>query len=213
MVNSLDYYFYRFIGKLTAFLQFQEFNFRNPPVEYSTSVARCSRPPWKQKSAVPSPRLYLYVLHSLLMGHPSHQEHILLALISHNCRQFDRWDRTVNWRLPSTCRHHWRKQFFFMAGDHFFMKKNGVWLKKMTPFTKKMELFSIYCSTELSSSSTSSTPCMVFLRTPCIHPVMIHIWSHEKNRLQKRLFDKDSITTYIILGGQVTPSTLVTHTY
>jgi hypothetical protein len=72
-----NYYFYRFIGKLTNFLQFQEFSLSNPPVDYSNSSTRCSRPPWKQKSAVPSRRLQVYVLHSILMGHPSLQEHIL----------------------------------------------------------------------------------------------------------------------------------------
>jgi hypothetical protein len=35
----------------------------------------------------------------------------------------------------------------------------------------------------------------LFLRFLCIHPVMLHICSPEKNRLQKRLLDKDSITT------------------
>jgi hypothetical protein len=33
IVNSLDYYSYRLIGKLTAFLQVQEFSLRNPPVD------------------------------------------------------------------------------------------------------------------------------------------------------------------------------------
>jgi hypothetical protein len=46
-------------------------------VDYSTSSVRCSRSPWKQKSAVPSPRLHLYVLHSILMGRLSLQEQIL----------------------------------------------------------------------------------------------------------------------------------------
>ncbi len=63
IVNSLDYYSYRFIGKLTAFLQLQESILRNPPVDYSTSAERRSRPPWKTKSVVPSTRLKLYVLH------------------------------------------------------------------------------------------------------------------------------------------------------
>jgi hypothetical protein len=44
IVNSLDSYSYRLIGKLTAFLQLQEFSLRNPPVDYSTSDARRSRP-------------------------------------------------------------------------------------------------------------------------------------------------------------------------
>jgi hypothetical protein len=40
IVNSLDCYSYRLIGKLTAFLQLREFSLRNPTVDYSTSVAR-----------------------------------------------------------------------------------------------------------------------------------------------------------------------------
>jgi hypothetical protein len=43
MVNSLDCYSDRLIGKLTVFLQLQEFNYRNPTVDYSTSSGRCSR--------------------------------------------------------------------------------------------------------------------------------------------------------------------------
>jgi hypothetical protein len=42
MVNLSDFYSYRIIGKLTAFLQFQEFSLRNLPVASSTSVARRS---------------------------------------------------------------------------------------------------------------------------------------------------------------------------
>jgi hypothetical protein len=42
IVNSSDFYSYRFIGKLTAFLQFQEFSLRNLTVTSSTSVARFS---------------------------------------------------------------------------------------------------------------------------------------------------------------------------
>jgi hypothetical protein len=42
IVNSLDSYSYRLIGKLTAFLQLQEFSLRNPPVDFSTSSARRS---------------------------------------------------------------------------------------------------------------------------------------------------------------------------
>jgi hypothetical protein len=45
IVNSLDCYSYRLIGKLTAFLQLQEFSLRNPTVDHSTSAARRSRPP------------------------------------------------------------------------------------------------------------------------------------------------------------------------
>jgi hypothetical protein len=42
IVNSLDYYSYRLIGKLTVFLQIQEFSLRNPPVDLSISAEwRC----------------------------------------------------------------------------------------------------------------------------------------------------------------------------
>jgi hypothetical protein len=37
IVNLLDFYSYRLIGKLTAFLQLQEFNQRNLPVDSSLS--------------------------------------------------------------------------------------------------------------------------------------------------------------------------------
>jgi hypothetical protein len=39
IVNSLDCYSYKLIGKMTAFLQFQEFSLRNPLVDFSTSAA------------------------------------------------------------------------------------------------------------------------------------------------------------------------------
>jgi hypothetical protein len=42
IVNLSDFYSYRIIGKLTAFLQFQEFSQRNLPVASSTSAARLS---------------------------------------------------------------------------------------------------------------------------------------------------------------------------
>jgi hypothetical protein len=42
LVNLWDFYSYRFIGKLTAFLQFHEFSFRNKTVDFSTSTTRCS---------------------------------------------------------------------------------------------------------------------------------------------------------------------------
>ncbi len=40
IVNSCDFYSYRLIGKLTAFLQIQEFRLRNTTVDTSTSTAR-----------------------------------------------------------------------------------------------------------------------------------------------------------------------------
>jgi hypothetical protein len=39
IVNLSDFYSYRFIGKLTTFLQLQEFSFRNQPVEDSSTFA------------------------------------------------------------------------------------------------------------------------------------------------------------------------------
>jgi hypothetical protein len=51
IVNSLDFYSYRLIGKLTAFLQFQEFSQRNLPVVSSTSAARSSHSTSKAKLA------------------------------------------------------------------------------------------------------------------------------------------------------------------
>jgi hypothetical protein len=41
-VNLCAFYFYKLIGKLTAFLQLQEFSLRNLPVDSSTSAARRS---------------------------------------------------------------------------------------------------------------------------------------------------------------------------
>jgi hypothetical protein len=41
-VNLSDFYSYRLIGKLTAFLQLQEFSLRNQIVDFSTSAARRS---------------------------------------------------------------------------------------------------------------------------------------------------------------------------
>ena len=50
IVKSLDYYSYRLIGKLTAFLNLQEFNFLNLTVECSTIGERCSLRIFRQKS-------------------------------------------------------------------------------------------------------------------------------------------------------------------
>ena len=41
-VNLWVFYFYRIIGKLTAFLQLQDFNLRNITVVSSTTVTWCS---------------------------------------------------------------------------------------------------------------------------------------------------------------------------
>jgi hypothetical protein len=42
IVNLLDCYSYRLIGKLTVFLRLQEFNFHKPTVDFSTSSAPSS---------------------------------------------------------------------------------------------------------------------------------------------------------------------------
>ena len=42
IVNLSEFYSYRLIGKLTAFLQLQEFRLRNLHVDSSTTTARCS---------------------------------------------------------------------------------------------------------------------------------------------------------------------------
>jgi hypothetical protein len=43
-VNLCDFYFYKLIGKLTVFLQLQEFNLRIQTVDFSTTSARRSPP-------------------------------------------------------------------------------------------------------------------------------------------------------------------------
>jgi len=62
IVNLLDFYSYRLIRKLTAFLQLQEFSKRNLPVASSTSAARLSLPSSREKLAWLSLRQQLYVL-------------------------------------------------------------------------------------------------------------------------------------------------------
>ena len=63
IVNLSDFYFYRLIGKLTAFLHLQEFNLRNQPVEDSSTFAeRRSSRSFNQNVEIYSLRLQLYVL-------------------------------------------------------------------------------------------------------------------------------------------------------
>jgi hypothetical protein len=62
IVNLSDFYSYRFIGKLTSFLQLQEFSFRKPTVVSSTSTARLSLNNARAKLAWLSLRQQLYVL-------------------------------------------------------------------------------------------------------------------------------------------------------
>ena len=62
----------KLIGKLTSFLQLQEFSLRNPtPVTSSTSAAPHSPHSSNRTWTAPSPRSYLYVLTLTLMGHLS----------------------------------------------------------------------------------------------------------------------------------------------
>ena len=68
---------------------------------------------------------------------------------SYDYRQFVRWGRTVNWRLSSTWRHHWRKQFFLNGGSPFF--DNFF-------FNTKNDVVHVCVSSALTSSSTLSDP-------------------------------------------------------
>jgi hypothetical protein len=62
IVNLYDFYSYRLIGKLTAFLHLQEFSQRNLPVASSTSVVRLSHSSSREKLAWLSLRQQPYVL-------------------------------------------------------------------------------------------------------------------------------------------------------
>jgi hypothetical protein len=62
IVNLSDFYSYRLIEKLTAFLQLQEFSQRNPTVASSTSAARLSFSSSKAKLAWLLLRQQPYVL-------------------------------------------------------------------------------------------------------------------------------------------------------
>ena len=57
IVKLCDFYFYKLIGKLTAFLQLQEFSLRNLPVPSSTTAARRSPPSVSPRLAIFSLRL------------------------------------------------------------------------------------------------------------------------------------------------------------
>jgi hypothetical protein len=61
-VNLSDFYSYRLIGNLTAFLQLQEFSLCKPTVTSSTSAARLSLHNSKAGLAWLSLRMQLYVL-------------------------------------------------------------------------------------------------------------------------------------------------------
>jgi hypothetical protein len=77
IVNLLDFYPYRLIGKLPAVLQLQKFSSRNLTVDTSTSAARDSPHCLNRVWATFSPGLQLYVLTLTLMGRLSHLSHIL----------------------------------------------------------------------------------------------------------------------------------------
>jgi hypothetical protein len=62
IVNLSDFYSCRLIGKLTTFLQLQEFSLRKPTVASSTSAARLSHSSSREKLAWLSLRQQLYVL-------------------------------------------------------------------------------------------------------------------------------------------------------
>ena len=64
-VNLSDFYSYRLIGKLTVFLQLQEFSLRKPTVDCSTSAARHTLLSSNQNVETFSLRLQLYVFRDL----------------------------------------------------------------------------------------------------------------------------------------------------
>jgi hypothetical protein len=83
IANLSDFYSYRLIGKLTAFLQLQEFCQRNQTVDSSTTAARLSMPSSKAKLVWLLLRRQLYVLRLIFDGapitskshtHPSHSQ-------------------------------------------------------------------------------------------------------------------------------------------
>jgi hypothetical protein len=85
IVNLCDFYFYKLIGKLTSFLQLQEFSFRNLPVTSCTTTVWCSLYRSNARLSTFSPRVQLYGLYWILMTylsswaskvhtHPSHSE-------------------------------------------------------------------------------------------------------------------------------------------
>jgi hypothetical protein len=62
IVNLCDLYSYKVIGKLTGFLQLQEFNLDNLPVVSSTSSVWCSPSSLNEKLSIFSFRLQHYGL-------------------------------------------------------------------------------------------------------------------------------------------------------
>jgi hypothetical protein len=74
MVNSLDYYSYMLIGKLTAFLQLQEFSLCKLTVDFCRATFSDTL---KTKVGSTLTEFELYVLHSILIGSLSLQENVL----------------------------------------------------------------------------------------------------------------------------------------
>ncbi len=84
IVTLSDFYSYRLIGKLTAFLQFQEFSQRNPTWELRvfTFAAWVYWISLSQNVDCYSQRLLIYVLPSIWMAHLSH----LILTLTHHIR-------------------------------------------------------------------------------------------------------------------------------
>jgi hypothetical protein len=70
IVNLSDFYSYRLIGKLTAFLQRQEFSQRKPTVASSTSAARCSHSTSKNKVGLSLPKAAALRINLNIYGTP-----------------------------------------------------------------------------------------------------------------------------------------------
>ena len=98
---------------------------------------------WQQRSHIPSLTERLSVL-----WFPKRSESLLETWDSHfhDCRQFGNWVRTVNWRLPSTYRHHWRKLFFFFMVEvqFFLLKKWGFLHKKWCFYGSTTRLYYLF---------------------------------------------------------------------
>jgi hypothetical protein len=93
IVNLCDFYSCKLIGKLTAFLQLQEFSLCNLPVTSSTSTTRCSLSTLEQRLTIFSlkwwgRRITLIIDGAPLVSrshtHPSHSQtsHLLTSSLS-----------------------------------------------------------------------------------------------------------------------------------
>jgi hypothetical protein len=79
--NLSEFYSYRFIGKLTAFLHLQELCLHNQIVDFSTTVARLFLLCSNLGLEISLPRIQLYVLTSTLMDR---QSRLILTLTLHS---------------------------------------------------------------------------------------------------------------------------------